>query len=137
MKTFPMRKILMKKIIKKNNKMFFINFFFYIQKVTNKYYQKKQRKAFKSERYKKLLEDEKQRLVEYIENFYFLNFYCLPQVTQKNKKFLNFYFYRLVLENKNILKCWKFYEYKKIGYYYYFFEFFTACPQFTQFSSTN
>ena len=47
-----------------------------------------------------LPDDEKQRLVEYINNhfimckyvFCFLNFDCLPQVTLREEDFLNIYF---------------------------------------------
>ena len=56
----------------------------------------------------------------------FLNFYCLPQVALQNKNVLNL---DSSLKYKKIVKCWKFYEYKKIAYYKSFFEFFYCLRQ--------
>ena len=50
-----------------------------------------------------------------------MNFYSLSQVTLQDVDFLNIYFIGLSLKYKKNLKCWKFYECKKIGYYKSFF----------------
>ena len=61
--------------------------------------EKQKKRQYACEQYKKFLENEKQRLVWYINNgsimqkyvcFIFLNFYCLPQVTLTDKDFSNF-----------------------------------------------
>ena len=77
------------------------------------------------ERYKDLLEDRKEKLVQYINFFELLSASGLP----KYNFFWILTFKDCSLKYKKILKCWKFYEHKKIGCYESFFEFFIACPR--------
>ena len=65
------------------------------------------------------LEGEKQRLIYYIKK----------QVTPQDENFWIFNFYRLVLEYKKILTCWKFFEYKKLIPINDFLSYFFACPR--------
>ena len=54
-------------------------------------------------------------LIEYIKKIWIF-IVCL-RLLQKIKKIVNDYFIDQLLKYKKILKCWKFYEYKNIGYY--------------------
>ena len=61
----------------------------------------------------------------------------MPQVTLWDEDFLKFCFVEQALKYKKNLKCWKFYEYKKIGYYKQQFEFCCQLFQVTPFITTE